>query len=628
MLLGCGIALLWGGSSPSSTAHAKDGSSDLIVHEWGTFLSMSGSDGTVLDGMYHEEHALPAFVHTRSRDQLRLPGIFLKGETPVIYFYTKERQRVRLGVGFPHGVWTQWYPQAAVVRPSLTEQAERPESLDRGRICWIAEVMPPGSVDSQLSKPRAAGSQPEVALPATSSDALWNYARDVDAAYVKTMDTTRDPAPAEFEKFLFYRGLGESRLPLRFAARQGGTLELDRDATLGTGISHVFVIRVENGRGAYRYRPALEPGQKIDGVIPSMDRSRPLADFTRDIALALKATLTKAGLYPKEARAMVSTWTNSYFRTEGIRVLFVLPQSWTDSFIPMAIDPEPKEVVRVMVGRVEMLTPHREQLAETAVRELADGDPVKRARAFGFLHEQGRYVEPIVRRVMKTTTDESVRNLCRRLLLTELVTDLRAAVCNADDGKWINVHPQLLHGQLARMLREVGLNAEARAEGNAVLDDLRPCAIGASKAPLESPTEVEARAAALEAVGDDRGAAACYALRVELQSQAMTGEIPQGSIAWLRDWWVGRAYARCLARAGLAQSAITALEQALARQLPLAARTAKDRATMVLLAYLREEQGKTALAESYWSSLAEKPPLTSSAAPSRPDPEEARRSGT
>ena len=44
--------------------------------------------------------------------------------------------------------------------------------------------------------------------------------------------------------------------------------------------------------------------------------------------------------------------------------------------------------------------------------------------AFAFLREQGRYVEPIIRRVQKTTTDENVRILCRRLLLTDFVTDL------------------------------------------------------------------------------------------------------------------------------------------------------------------------------------------------------------
>src|ERR1044071_3071238 len=79
---------------------------DLVVHEWGTFLSMSGSDGVALDGMYHEEHALPAFVHSRTRDQLHLHSASLKGETPVIYFYTDHEQKVGVTVHFPKGVWT------------------------------------------------------------------------------------------------------------------------------------------------------------------------------------------------------------------------------------------------------------------------------------------------------------------------------------------------------------------------------------------------------------------------------------------------------------------------------------------------------------------------------------------
>src|SRR5436309_9816405 len=84
---------------------------DLVIHEWGTFLAMNGSDGVTLDGMYHEEHALPGFVHARSRDAWRLPEVRLKGETPVIYFYTDRPQKVTAKDRFPRGLWTQWYPQ-------------------------------------------------------------------------------------------------------------------------------------------------------------------------------------------------------------------------------------------------------------------------------------------------------------------------------------------------------------------------------------------------------------------------------------------------------------------------------------------------------------------------------------
>jgi hypothetical protein len=35
-------------------AAANPDPNHLVVHEWGTFLAMNGSDGVSLDGMYHE----------------------------------------------------------------------------------------------------------------------------------------------------------------------------------------------------------------------------------------------------------------------------------------------------------------------------------------------------------------------------------------------------------------------------------------------------------------------------------------------------------------------------------------------------------------------------------------------
>src|ERR1700749_3922566 len=107
-LAACGVLLAAG----ALVVRAASPSSGLVVHEWGTFLAMNGSDGVSLDGMYHEEHALPGFVHARSRDQLRLPTSLIKGETPVIYFYTPQPLRAQVTVTFPTGIWTQWYPQA------------------------------------------------------------------------------------------------------------------------------------------------------------------------------------------------------------------------------------------------------------------------------------------------------------------------------------------------------------------------------------------------------------------------------------------------------------------------------------------------------------------------------------
>jgi hypothetical protein len=577
--------------------------SDLVVHEWGTFLGMSTADGTALDGMYHEEHALPAFVHGRGRDQLKLPQMLLKGETPVIYFYTKEQQKVRVGVGFPKGIWTQWYPQAAMILPNLETQAEQSGELKGGRICWYVDVVPRWALPGHLVAQKGAVPEINSVLPETSSDALWNHARDVDAAFVKTVDVTRAQPANEFEKFLFYRGLGEARLPLHIQENDRGTLTLDSGLDLAGGVRDVFVLRVEGGRGAYTYRPALRPGETASNVIPSMDQSLPLPQFTTRIGDDLAARLAQSGLFAKEARAMVNTWTSSYFQTEGIRVLFILPQSWTDAFIPMNIEPQPRKIVRVMVGRLEMLAADRQRKAEAAVRSLASRDPGETARAYRFLYEQGRYVEPIVRHIAKTTGDEQVKALCRRLLLTDFVTDLRAALHNASDGKPIYPAPLLLQAQLARLLRQVGQESEARSGATAVLKGLKTYPLQPNQKIEESPAATEIKAAALEASGDDRMAAEAYALCVRLTAARMPADFVESQIPGMRDWWIGRAYGACVARSGQSAAIEQSLRAQLSRQSNGAANPAGSRVPRMLLAFLLDGQGKEVLATSEWQSL-------------------------
>jgi tetratricopeptide (TPR) repeat protein len=559
---------------------------DLVVHEWGTFLAMSGSDGASLEGMYHEEHALPEFVHARSRDQLRLPSVILKGETPVIYFYTAQAQKVRVDVRFPTGLWTQWYPQAQIVGPQFS-QAPSPYGLRDGRIVWCADVIP--------------AREPSLAsvLPATSSDALWNHAREVDAAYVRTPDYTAGTERHEYERFLFYRGLGRAPLPLRFSADDGGTLTADAEF----GARHVFVVRIEGGQASYAYRPSIAPRERLTGLIPAMESARPLAAFQEAIGAELEARLVECGLYPKEARAMVNTWRTSYFGTDGIRALVVLPQAWTDRFIPIRVTPEPRALARVMVGRLELLLPERERQAERAISELASGDAEVRGRAFAFLREQGRYVEPILRRVERTTDDDAVRKLCRQLLSADFVTELRAAIHDAASGRRVEEDPVFIRAQLAALLREIGLDEQAEAEGAAVLAALKQ----RPEPPITNPDArqfLRARARAFEGVGDLRAAAEQYERFIRFGSQVAHVKDCRGchrdagptEMAWFRDWWAGRKYADLAGRVHDADKAITALEAAL-RERP------GDVAARMKLAYLVESRGDRARARALWAAL-------------------------
>jgi len=563
----------------------------LIVHEWGTFLAMNGSDGVTLDGMYHEEHALPGFVHARSHNELRLRTSNLKGETPVIYFYNDRPLRVRVEVGFPGGVWTQWYPQADFVGPSLVQMGTLLHARN-GRIGWTVDVVPPS-----LANP---------SLPVAPSDALWSFARDVDAAYVIATDSTHQANPKEWERFLFYRGLGEAKLPLDLGVGQawgqasGQASGLSCRSDLVEGLRDIYVLRVENNTGAYRYLPSLRCGEAIAQVAPTMDGAQAIDRFADTVANDLAARLVANGLYAKEARAMVNTWRTSYFKSDGIRVLFVLPQSWTDRFIPMTIDPKPDQLVRVMVGRIELLTPERERAAEQAISLLASPDSSVREGAFATLRDQGRYVEPIVRRTMNSTSDERVRQLCRRLLLTDFVADIRTSLTDAADGTKLVQEPVYARAQLASLLREIGLNEEARQEGELAL---------AALARMPEPTMSDhtsrstfrALARANEGAGHDTAALRWYADFIRFGSgfnrcsgcHQLAG--PRDT-SFFRDWWAGRRFAALAWSTGEAPKLIDADEAALAT-------SPNDLLPRIRLAYLYAAHGDAERAQQQWARI-------------------------
>src|SRR6266566_2674421 len=99
-----------------------------VAHEWGTFTSVQGGDGVLLDWRPLETSQLPKFVYDWTRPGIGRQGPVLLGkgamvarqrmETPVIYFYSEQDQAVDVSVEFPQGLITEWYPQASLISPS------------------------------------------------------------------------------------------------------------------------------------------------------------------------------------------------------------------------------------------------------------------------------------------------------------------------------------------------------------------------------------------------------------------------------------------------------------------------------------------------------------------------------
>jgi hypothetical protein len=120
--------------------------------------------------------------------------------------------------------------------------------------------------------------------------------------------------------------------------------------------------------------------------------------------------LRKNGLAADEARAMVRTWSRSWFKSEGTRVVWIVPRQVTDALLPLSIDPKPDEVVRVLVGRMEVIPPETADEVEAALRDRGAKDADAR------LERLGRFLEPHVRNVLARTKDETVRANAAALL--------------------------------------------------------------------------------------------------------------------------------------------------------------------------------------------------------------------
>src|SRR5207253_7057312 len=114
------------------------------------------------------------------------------------------------------------------------------------------------------------------------------------------------------------------------------------------------LIVFENRGGKIGYR-------MLDAFTGETTSERPTLDANIELLISdLKQTLVASGLYEKEADAMIKTWRTSWFE-EGTRVFYVLPRQTTDAILPITIVPRQVELVRVLVGRAEVVNPALER---------------------------------------------------------------------------------------------------------------------------------------------------------------------------------------------------------------------------------------------------------------------------
>jgi len=345
--------------SPAGVSADDASAAQLIVHEWGTFTSLQNEAGETLGGINIDDEPVPHFVHRpdnrRFIEPLQSgaliyfsqgaprfhPDVTMRLETPVVYFYSATGFTGPFDVSarFRGGWVTEYYPNAKAKLPGFPDKLM---AETESTITWkglTLSATPP--------------------TPATTEH-VWLAPRCVGAASVT--------APSkETEKYLFYRGVANLSSPLRVQRNRDETLSIYAQVSTaalppgGLNLAALWLVSIDDKlRVAYRRINAIQLG-----VNPVMEHARVPASFAASahesgklgrLRAEMKAVLGEEGLFDDEAEAMLSTWELSYFKSPGMRLFFTVPREWTDHVLPLSIS-VPSKITRVMVGRIELVTP-------------------------------------------------------------------------------------------------------------------------------------------------------------------------------------------------------------------------------------------------------------------------------
>jgi len=381
-----GLALLCLALSATFGAQIRPADPDLTAHEWGTLTSIAARDGlaekwSTLNGSAD----LPSFVEHLNSAQFKagLQGT-IRMETPVLYFYSPRETSVSVKVRFSQGLITEWYPRASHVEPNPNKVLDRNLSQQRGSgpIAW----------DSVTVSPNLAASFPRGNRPEDEDGNQYYAARETSAAPLVVKTSAGD----QQEKFLFYRGASVSSLPVSATVSADGAVHIKN--LTQEEIPSVILFERRGDKLGYRLGGGFQTELSLDP--PELTSN--LDSLSRD----LQDVLTNQGLYPDEAHAMIETWKESWFE-EGSRLFYIVPHDFLNTILPLTINPMPSQTVRVLVGRLELITPSTTQALE---KILATHD-------LAALQKYNRFLEPILDE-MKAENPARVPQIEKDLQLT------------------------------------------------------------------------------------------------------------------------------------------------------------------------------------------------------------------
>ena len=238
--------------------------SDLTVHEWGTFTSVAGEDGSAVEwDALGGKDDLPRFVNDfgyrcfKSEDHRHRAD----GNAGDVLL-----QSARIGGACKGRISSRAYHRMVSPGPIRGLSKERIRRLDVRRL--EANL---NGIDTSLTILTGAIEWPSIkvepntspALPTETGPSRYYAARGTDSAPLAVGD--------EHEKFLFYRGVGRFPVPLSARVTGNGTIAVENRGA--EPVPTVILFENHGGHLGYRNAGAVKDAVTLDS--PSLDGSLP-----------------------------------------------------------------------------------------------------------------------------------------------------------------------------------------------------------------------------------------------------------------------------------------------------------------------------------------------------------------
>jgi len=360
----------------------------LVVHEWGSFMYVQGSDNVVIDGLREDQSDLPEWVYVWTQMPLRESSVIrLK---PIVYFYTQEPMTVSVKVRSPSGMLTQWWPQVTSFRPLRRVEDKPARKVNNGHLFWEDILLDPGRSAVYKDAPQ---------------DSWWPIARDTDSVPLVVN--------GQVEKFLFYRGIGrEKHIVNVVVADEKATLS----NTSESDVQDLYVINVVNGKAVHKEIERLVAGTSITCDVAVGNEAKNVTQLAPRTRAHWQESLEEVGLFPKEAYGMTSIWADEYLEREGLRVLYLQPAPLVDKELPLSINPKPVDTVRCIAVRIECLSKEQEERIVGLVRQLGAESVDDQCAAAEELICLDRIGEALLRKLLQTSDELEIKHRIRNVL--------------------------------------------------------------------------------------------------------------------------------------------------------------------------------------------------------------------